>query len=688
MSSGSRPGAADKKVVPEGTAIDTPEFTNIETVRTKPSVAKNSKGSARFGSANEAETESSKLFREETEKPEEENARAMEDLSTNLATAPCIIDPDSPHMRRWDLFIMALLVYTAFVTPYEVAFMETKIDFLFMLNRFIDLSFLGDMSLQFMLPFKPADADSQMQHFWVVSHKRIAVRYVLGWFIIDLISVFPFDSLGFILDGNVGNLKVLRIMRCARLIKLVRIIKASAMLQKLKRRVGLKYSTIKLIQFVVMVVVVTHWLSCLWMLIPRIEATDTNWIGKYYHKQLENVTVVDPVTYDIDASQLYLACLYWSIMTLTTIGYGDVTAATKGEMLVACFGMALGASVYAYIVGGICGILANTDPVSLEFNQTLDNLNNLMLEYKIPRRMKENLREFHFKTQSLFRARMHQTVLEVLSPELRNQVVAFINYRWISKVRLFKTLPAEERGNFMTRVTMSMTAQAYGPNEYVVRLADMMETMYIIKEGVCVKILSSGAQKMLLNGDVAGSDITIRTAGFRANFELKTITFVVTQELDRDDLQQILAHPGFKETRICLRKTAIKRLFKDCFFGYCKLFQSMHGLQSLAGGTMDPEARAKLHEATGKMLRKHEQQGETQEQNEEDPEDELHDVNAWEGEEAEAEDVDRPVTMRELKKVLAEHRRIQSEISRKESAQLLKKLSHRLQAGLATIKKK
>jgi hypothetical protein len=122
------------------------------------------------------------------------------------------------------------------------------------------------------------------------------------------------------LDGNVGNLKVLRMMRCARLIKLVRIIKASAMLQKLKRRVGLKYSTIKLIQFVVMVVVITHWLSCLWMLIPRIEATDTNWIGKYYHKQLKNVTVVDPVTYDIDASQLYLACLYWSTMTLTTIG--------------------------------------------------------------------------------------------------------------------------------------------------------------------------------------------------------------------------------------------------------------------------------------------------------------------------------------------------------------------------------
>jgi hypothetical protein len=76
------------------------------------------------------------------------------------------------------------------------------------------------------------------------------------------------------------------------------------MLQKLKRRVGLKYSTIKLIQFVVCVVVVTHWLSCLWMLVPRIEAGPENWIGKYYGPGMVNTTVTDLVTYDIDASQV------------------------------------------------------------------------------------------------------------------------------------------------------------------------------------------------------------------------------------------------------------------------------------------------------------------------------------------------------------------------------------------------
>jgi hypothetical protein len=215
----------------------------------------------------------------------------------------------------------------------------------------------------------------------------------------------------------------------------------------------------------------------------------------------------------------------------------------------------------------------------------------------------------------------------------------------------------------------------------------MMETMYIIKEGVAVKLLSSGAQKMLMSGDIAGSDITIRTSGFRSNFELKTITFVLTQELDRDDLQQILAHPGFRNTKIVLRKTAIKRLFSDCFIGYCRLFQSMHGLQSLLGVDDDADLRKKLHEATGKMLRRHEQ-GEVDLP--EEDEDELKDVlEHLEVEEShEEEDLDRPVTVREMKKMLTDQRRIQSEISRKESTQLLKKLSHRFRAGLATIKKK
>jgi len=52
-----------------------------------------------------------------------------------------ILDPKSSALKRWDIFVMLLLLYTAVVTPYEVAFVEPELDFWFFLNRFIDLSF-------------------------------------------------------------------------------------------------------------------------------------------------------------------------------------------------------------------------------------------------------------------------------------------------------------------------------------------------------------------------------------------------------------------------------------------------------------------------------------------------------------------------------------------------------------------
>lgn len=48
-----------------------------------------------------------------------------------------LLDPRKPVMQRWDLVIAALLVFTAVVTPFEVAFVETRhfYDPLFIINR-------------------------------------------------------------------------------------------------------------------------------------------------------------------------------------------------------------------------------------------------------------------------------------------------------------------------------------------------------------------------------------------------------------------------------------------------------------------------------------------------------------------------------------------------------------------------
>jgi hypothetical protein len=59
-----------------------------------------------------------------------------------------IIDPRTSFMKFWDGFVMVLLIFTAYVTPYEVAFLETRINFLFFINRFVDCVFFLDMVSQ------------------------------------------------------------------------------------------------------------------------------------------------------------------------------------------------------------------------------------------------------------------------------------------------------------------------------------------------------------------------------------------------------------------------------------------------------------------------------------------------------------------------------------------------------------
>ena len=55
--------------------------------------------------------------------------------------AHCWVPRSSPWMKNWDLLMAMLLLFTASVTPFEVAFLETEVNFLFFLNRLVDLLF-------------------------------------------------------------------------------------------------------------------------------------------------------------------------------------------------------------------------------------------------------------------------------------------------------------------------------------------------------------------------------------------------------------------------------------------------------------------------------------------------------------------------------------------------------------------
>ena len=101
-----------------------------------------------------------------------------------------LIDPrHSVAMKVWDIVTCSALLFTAVITPYEVGFLpppQSSLEVLFIVNRIIDLAFLIDIGVHFVLMFPATDSDQSV--VWVQDPKRIMLHYLKSWFLIDTVS--------------------------------------------------------------------------------------------------------------------------------------------------------------------------------------------------------------------------------------------------------------------------------------------------------------------------------------------------------------------------------------------------------------------------------------------------------------------------------------------------------------------
>jgi hypothetical protein len=122
------------------------------------------------------------------------------------------------------------------------------IDFLFLINFIVDMVFFFDIYVNFRLPYRDEQTGQVVR-----DGGAIAQRYLRGWFPLDILSVLPFEYLGFISGGessqtNLAQLRLLRFLRLARLLKLLRVLRASRKLRKWQVYINLRYATLQFVQ--------------------------------------------------------------------------------------------------------------------------------------------------------------------------------------------------------------------------------------------------------------------------------------------------------------------------------------------------------------------------------------------------------------------------------------------------------
>ena len=140
------------------------------------------------------------------------------------------------------------------------------------------------------------------------------------------------------------------------------------------------------------VIEVTFRLSCKWY---SIFSSFPGWMSLLANQHSFNDTRCVP---DGDA---YITALYFTCTSLTTVGFGNVSANTKGEKIFSIIIMIVGALFHASIFGHVTNLVQRMYARKSEYNTKWSDLKEFTAVHSVPKQLKQKMQDYFQTVWSL-----------------------------------------------------------------------------------------------------------------------------------------------------------------------------------------------------------------------------------------------------------------------------------------------
>lgn len=410
--------------------------------------------------------------------------------------------------RIWNIFAYAATLFAAIEIPLWLVHGFHSFEAIQIISSILPFVFAIEVALQLQNPidkkaYQKADKRTRLR------------RYIRKWLLIDILSVIPFDWLSDFFAGSSWE-TVFKILALTRVLRVFHFI---PLMQQWSYHPDIPPYLSRIVFSLFWLTIAAHWIACGWM----------------------GMGMTNP---DLPLLDNYVRAAYWCITTLTTIGYGDITPQTNGQMLFTILVQLIGAGMYGYIIGNLASLLTNVDVARAQYEEKVEQINAFMRYRNFPSDLKTRVNDYYDYLWLQRRGTDEAEILEELPPSLRGQIALHLNKELIEKVPFFK----DASPDLIRYVSIHLKPAFFLPGDYVVCEGDIGEEMYFIGKGT-VEVVSKDGQQVYATlqsghyfGEIALLHSTPRTASVR------TVDYCDLYYLDKGTFEDTLKRfPNFAE---------------------------------------------------------------------------------------------------------------------------------------------
>eukprot|EP00118_Oscarella_pearsei_P020671 m.225568 g.225568 ORF g.225568 m.225568 type:complete len:845 (+) comp40016_c0_seq15:300-2834(+) len=432
----------------------------------------------------------------------------------------------------WNWFIILLCIYTAIAVPYNIAFGNTG---LITFNLVVDFMFIIDVILNFRTTYVSSAGRL------VVDPKHISRRYLRGWFAVDCISALPLELAYFFISSSSSSLVML-----VHVPKLLRLSYMHRLTHKLESVTRYAFGLSILILLLLVFLLFSHWLACFWVTLGRSQGY-LGWLYDLANRTEEPFFVVNgtEMSGGPSNSSIYVTALYFSIQSMTTVGFGNFAANTTDEKIFAIFSMIFGALMYATIFGNMTATFELLYAHRLRYRSRFNDIHDFVRLHTIKDPLRQRLIDHLDAVWLHTRGITTEEVLKDFPMELQADICMHLNRGLLSTNRAF----SRASPGCLRMLSLSLKLMHSAPGEDIVHKGDKLSKMYFISSGTVEILMKKEVVSLLGKGDVFGQDFSAdRTAG-KACVDVRAISYCDIHYITREDFVEVLnCYPEFSTT--------------------------------------------------------------------------------------------------------------------------------------------